>query len=308
MSGDGYAIGAVARATGLTAHVLRLWEQRYGAIEAARTPSGQRRYSTEDLERLKRLKRLVDRGERISALAGLSDAELDERLAQLSEPPPARPLRRGTPRVAVIGATLPERFAAEGLEPALAASEPTRFVKDLQGLRVDAVIVEADILDTDVLRLLRRVRGVAGRAPIAVVYRFARDADVVAVGDAGVTAVRAPARAEQVLAALPARVAPAPSKPPEPLAAATTAPHFSAAQLARLATTESNVDCECPRHLADLVASLQAFERYSARCVDRNADDAALHDYLLETTAAARAHMETALIRLMEAESIDPDA
>ena len=56
-----YSIGAVSRLTGITVHTLRVWEQRYHAIEAVRSSSGRRQYTSHDIDRLQSLKYLVDR-------------------------------------------------------------------------------------------------------------------------------------------------------------------------------------------------------------------------------------------------------
>ena len=45
-------IGAVARLTGLSAHNLRKWEERYGAVSPHRTGSGERLYTRDDVRRL----------------------------------------------------------------------------------------------------------------------------------------------------------------------------------------------------------------------------------------------------------------
>ena len=78
----------------------------------------------------------------------------------------------------------------------------------------------------------------------------------------------------------------------------------SNSQLAALAQASTAIDCECPQHLAQLVADLTAFEIYSANCANRD-DDAALHRYLHRTTAAARNLIETAPGRVADAEGID---
>ena len=46
------AIKVVARRTGLSAHVIRIWEKRYGAVEPERTETKRRLYSDEQIERL----------------------------------------------------------------------------------------------------------------------------------------------------------------------------------------------------------------------------------------------------------------
>jgi len=56
--------------------------------------------------------------------------------------------------------------------------------------------------------------------------------------------------------------------------------------------------------LVDLVLSLSSFELYSAACANRDAADAALHRDLQWTTGHARAALESALLRLAQAEGI----
>jgi DNA-binding transcriptional MerR regulator/methylmalonyl-CoA mutase cobalamin-binding subunit len=71
-----YPVRFVAVRTGLTAHVLRAWERRYGVVSPARTEGGQRLYSDRDIERLRLLRRLTDRGHAIREIASLPIAEL----------------------------------------------------------------------------------------------------------------------------------------------------------------------------------------------------------------------------------------
>ncbi|MGH0031962.1 MAG: MerR family transcriptional regulator [Myxococcota bacterium] len=82
-----YPLGAASRLTGLSPELLRAWERRHGVVEPLRTPGGTRRYTAEQLERLRRLKAAVDAGHRISQVASLSDDDL-ARLVH-SEPPPS---------------------------------------------------------------------------------------------------------------------------------------------------------------------------------------------------------------------------
>jgi len=71
-----FAVGVVARLTGLSVHVLRSWERRYGAVRPQRTPRGSRRYTEADVARLRLLGAAVDDSHPISALAPLSDASI----------------------------------------------------------------------------------------------------------------------------------------------------------------------------------------------------------------------------------------
>ena len=71
-----YPMRAVSEATGLTAHVIRVWEKRYAAIVPFRTPTNHRLYSEEDIERLKLLKAAIEAGQKISRIARLSRDEI----------------------------------------------------------------------------------------------------------------------------------------------------------------------------------------------------------------------------------------
>jgi DNA-binding transcriptional MerR regulator len=61
-----YSLGAVARLTGLSPHVLRAWERRYGAVRPLRTPGGTRLYRESDVARLRQLRAAVQAGHSIS--------------------------------------------------------------------------------------------------------------------------------------------------------------------------------------------------------------------------------------------------
>ncbi|MFZ9015025.1 MAG: MerR family transcriptional regulator [Alphaproteobacteria bacterium] len=68
--------------TGLSQHVLRIWEKRYGAVEPERSESDRRLYREVDINRLSMLKALVDCGQAIGSIAGLHDDELERRVRQ----------------------------------------------------------------------------------------------------------------------------------------------------------------------------------------------------------------------------------
>ena len=71
-----HPIAVVARRTGLTQDVLRVWERRYGAVRPERGPGGQRVYSDADIERLSLLNAAAAAGRSIGQIARLSNEEL----------------------------------------------------------------------------------------------------------------------------------------------------------------------------------------------------------------------------------------
>jgi DNA-binding transcriptional MerR regulator/methylmalonyl-CoA mutase cobalamin-binding subunit len=72
------AIKVVARRTGLSAHVIRIWEKRYGAVEPERTGTNRRLYSDEQIERLSLLREVTQGGHSISHVAKLTTDKLRE--------------------------------------------------------------------------------------------------------------------------------------------------------------------------------------------------------------------------------------
>jgi len=88
-----HPIGFVATRTGLSPHVIRVWELRYKAIIPSRTDTNRRLYSDEDVERLILLRKGTDAGHKISQLSKLP---LD-RLRAIAGSTPSRPLSPATP-------------------------------------------------------------------------------------------------------------------------------------------------------------------------------------------------------------------
>ena len=89
-----YRMGAVARMTGLSAHTIRVWERRYGAIQPSRSPGGDRLYSEQEVARLRLLHQLKRAGHAIGTVANLPAGEL-ERILSASRPVPPRPAESG---------------------------------------------------------------------------------------------------------------------------------------------------------------------------------------------------------------------
>ncbi|MEO7109077.1 MAG: MerR family transcriptional regulator [Polyangiaceae bacterium] len=73
-----HRISAVAKRTGVSEHVLRVWERRYGKFASHRSPSGYRLYSEDDIARIRAVKTLIDNGHSIGDVAKLSSQELSK--------------------------------------------------------------------------------------------------------------------------------------------------------------------------------------------------------------------------------------
>ena len=66
-----FRINQVAKITGLSKEVLRVWEKRYRLLSPERGPNRYRLYSEKDIELLKYLIREMEDGQSIGELASL---------------------------------------------------------------------------------------------------------------------------------------------------------------------------------------------------------------------------------------------
>ncbi len=71
-----YAIKDLERLSGIKAHTVRIWEQRYGILKPERTDTNIRYYTSEDLKRILNISLLNNNGFKISKIAKLPDEEI----------------------------------------------------------------------------------------------------------------------------------------------------------------------------------------------------------------------------------------
>ncbi|GAC1420029.1 MAG: hypothetical protein NVS1B13_19090 [Flavisolibacter sp.] len=71
-----FSIRDIEHLTGIKAHTLRIWEQRYNVFTAKRRQSLHRFYDNEDLKKLLRISFLYHQGLKISKLAELSEPDI----------------------------------------------------------------------------------------------------------------------------------------------------------------------------------------------------------------------------------------
>lgn len=79
-----FSIKEIEALTGVKAHTLRIWEQRYGMISPKRTETNIRFYDEKDLRRLLNVALLKRNGYKISEIASLTDQQLREKVLVIS--------------------------------------------------------------------------------------------------------------------------------------------------------------------------------------------------------------------------------
>jgi len=80
-----YSIRDLEKLTGIKAHTIRIWEQRYGLVVPARTDTNIRYYTDENLRLLFNIALLNRHGYKISKLAKMTPEEIAGRVADISE-------------------------------------------------------------------------------------------------------------------------------------------------------------------------------------------------------------------------------
>ena len=71
-----YPMKVAVRRTGLSPHVIRVWERRYQAVVPRRSGSNRRLYTDEDIDRLQLLHRAIQSGHSIGRIANLAADDL----------------------------------------------------------------------------------------------------------------------------------------------------------------------------------------------------------------------------------------
>ncbi len=313
-----YRIGAVSRMTGISPDALRIWERRYAAVSPQRSPGGGRLYSPQDVARLRLMKQLVNAGDAISEVAALDLDALQSRTTEAQRLPSApRVLTEAEAcRVLLVGESLAREIQAAGdaftgITPVARYNDVADFEARAGDAEADVVVIEAATLHEDTAK---RVVDWLTRAKVAhavMVYRYASTEALRRLPASKCSALRAPVDARtlqahclSVMHAVSAVPAPAAT---EGAVVVQPAPprRYDDEKLSQLAALSSTVKCECPKHLAELIAGLSGFERYSAECESRSPRDAALHAYLHATASQARHMIEDALDHVIEIEDIE---
>ncbi|WMN06201.1 MerR family transcriptional regulator [Marivirga arenosa] len=80
-----YSIKDLEHLSGIKAHTLRIWEQRYNFIEPKRTDTNIRYYSDEDLKLVLNISTLKENGYKISKIAKMSEDELNKEVLKIAE-------------------------------------------------------------------------------------------------------------------------------------------------------------------------------------------------------------------------------
>jgi len=152
----------VTRRTGLSPHVIRMWEKRYGAVTPARTETRRRLYTEAEIARLVLLRQATLLGHSIGRIAALSTAQLRALVNEEAAPtPPVSPPTLAHPDIAPPQSFLEacldaaQRLDAVALETTLMRARVTlSHTVFLEGLVVQLMQTIGDLWYQGALRIM----------------------------------------------------------------------------------------------------------------------------------------------------------
>ena len=312
-----YGIGTVARLTGLKSDTLRVWERRYGLGASYKSATGRRQYTQSDLDHLQLVSALVKQGVRIGEIAASDRKTLEVLLQQQNQFGAPKSLPPSKPRVVFVGAELCQWIDGhQGCISGVSALLARMPVDDAIALvdaeqRADLLVAHCPSLTLQQIRGVEAVAARLGARRTIVLYQFANEQWLAELERSGHSALQYPVEPSRLAFEI-GRVQVQkettegignlsdlmPAKPRL----------FSDQELLAAAEEKIVLDCECPRHLSELIRSLNEFEAYSSACSVDNWKDAAIHASIYAYTSQARHLMEKALQSALEGRTLAIDA
>lgn len=295
---------------------LRIWETRYGAFSPVKTEGKQRLFEELDVSKALLLKQLTNEGHAISAVANLEIAQL-RRMCNLQKSSQHNATTNGSQvSLVVVGLGMANRIEsrkfAAGFKPN--SLKVTNVIADL-ATATDAALNEAsqvllikvNTLQTEVHAAIQALIQKHRFAQTIVIYNFAPEAVVQTMKFSGLIVRREPISDSELAELIQSVLFVDQARAQEFGTSGTviSSRKYSDETLMRVASISTNVLCECPRHVAELIAQLASFEEYSQECLNKNADDAHLHAYLHSISGSARSLFENALEKIARHEGID---
>lgn len=309
-----YRIGAVSRSTGVPVSTLRVWEARHRAFSPTKTEGQQRLYSEQDLAKARLLKQLSLEGHSISAIARLDLVHLRRLCQSPSVPSPGATEPPAALNTAVVGLGLANRIESITMACAMGSHRchVSAVFDDLKAAQqatweapAQALLIKVNSLHNSVFADIQALMAKHAFAQTVVLYHFAPEVVVQAMRRAGLVVRRDPITDAELAELLQSVLFSPMDAAPQWASGAATQRKYSDQTLRRVAGISTDVLCECPKHVAELIAQLASFEQYSQECLNQNADDAQLHAYLRALSGSARAVFENALERIAAHEGID---
>lgn len=314
-----HKIGAVSNLSGVPTPTLRIWEIRYATFTPHKTLGNHRLYTDDDVLKATLLKRLTDQGHAISNIAKLSSHALNNLLQQQQASNQSKS-RAATENqsvcLAVVGLTLAGRIESKKFtlsfnNQAIRVTDIFNDLQDALGARFqqkpEILLVKVNSLHAGVQVEIHKLAQSCQALQTIVLYNFGQEKIIETLKLSGMLVRREPIPDSELADLINSVLLVDTKQSTSNLTAGTVIPlrKFSDKTLMRVAGISTNVLCECPRHVAEIISQLISFEQYSHDCLNKSSEDAHLHAYLSSVSGSARALFESALEVIAKHEGID---
>ena len=314
-----HKIGAVSNLSGVPAPTLRIWESRYGCFTPHKTEGKHRLYTDDDVLKATLLKRLTENGHSISSVAALTCTALNDLLQKQQSANQRKQLTEhpgGTVSIAVVGLTLASRieskkftlgFQHHAIQVTDIYNTITQALESTGQHKPQILLIQCNSLHAGIQVDIHRLAEMHGALQVIVLYSFGQEPIIAAMKRCGMIVRRDPISDADLADLVNAVLLIDPAQSAAALNSGTLIPQrkFNDLTLMRVSGISTNVLCECPRHVAEIIAQLANFEQYSHDCLNKSSEDAHIHAYLSSVSGSARALFESALEMVAQHEGID---
>ncbi len=309
-----YKIGAVSKITGINIPTLRSWENKFDIVTPTRVNGTQRGYTKQDLDKLVLIQALIDSGDSISSLRGLSLEQLQARL--LSNDSSKNDSNSSHEKllelnVITIGTMIPDLGAETAGLPSINVTKKydlDEFTDDENEeikCDCDLLIFELATLHIQTINWIKDILTNNCINHCIILYRFASSDGMMAANtDKRINTLRQPVSAQDIFLMIKFLTDIEPSNRNAIKAGYDENVPFTDKELWEISVMANPIHCECPKHLSSIISSIKGFEKYSADCEELSESDRILHRELEENAKEARIIMEKSLRKVIKENAI----
>ena len=291
-----YRIGLTTQITGIRPETLRAWERRYEVVKPIRTDAGDRLYTQADIDRLLLIKKLVDNGDAISAVANLNFENLEKRISSCKTA--ISSTGKNDLNFILLGKTILDKKSLDSMRlNMIDVIQDPKNIKSNYHCKIDFILVEIPTVNQGTIHVIQKILNQSKASKLLCAYDFGKESDIATLTTKDTGTISLPLNHSDITEWCSNNFA-------DYLKSASTDRLLTDQDLANIVAAGSTVNCECPRHLSDLIHKLSAFEKYSSECEARNSKDAEIHKELEDTAAKSRYLLEEVLIKLTKVEGI----
>ena len=170
-------------------------------------------------------------------------------------------------------------------------------IKSNYHCKIDFILVEIPTVNQGTIHVIQKILNQSKASKLLCAYDFGKESDIATLTTKDTGTISLPLNHSDITEWCSNNFA-------DYLKSTSTDRLLTDQDLANIVAAGSTINCECPRHLSDLIHKLSAFEKYSSECEARNSKDAEIHKELEDTAAKSRYLLEEVLIKLTKVEGI----